>query len=296
MSHDKDNLHSPVVETLWFIARGETLMGPFTANQIADKVSSREFSALDYCWRQGFSEWRPVNSVEEFDRRGKIKTLSPYPTVEIPGALNPKQFGTPNSANFNSAKTTLTKKVSHQKKDKIEITFAKVRRGPLSIYEWAGALVFCLLFSYLSVDFALNEVEKNLMSRFQFIRMGAMKSDGFIPNEGSPSGKVTPLWMWDPLLSAPGIKEVNQLENLRSKDPGIPVLPQNFAGFYNQTESSDWLSSAQNRAPATEPQKKNQLEFDPMISGFTWYRGVFQVQDKAKLKVTPAGSPLHQFP
>jgi hypothetical protein len=291
MSESNTHMRNTAPETLWFIARGDTMRGPFTVNQIADKVASRELSALDYCWRQGFSEWRPINSVEEFDRRGKIKTLSPYPSVEIPGTsrLRGKPAEATEAPSQLREGPRVVRNVYPNKKDKIEVTFARVRRGPLSIYEWAGALVFTLVFTFLAVDFALSEVEKKYSTRIEWLEMGQLKVEGALPSASDSPDKyvnVSPAWMWEPLLSANGVRELERNYKNNYLEPGVPTLPRTYVDYYVQ--GVDESQSQGTRSPASESTHKPK---NIVSAGFTRKQGYLSFSDQFKIRILPQGSP-----
>ncbi len=214
------------VQTYWFVARGDVLMGPFNSTQVADRLKTREFSAFDFCWREGFQEWRPVSSVDEFERRGKMKSLSPYPKIEIPSAptrfpsINEISSPTPSPVdqvpeNLKNSKSRFRlvggssgNFVDREKSErrKIEVSFSRVKKSPLSIYEWTLALGLTLGFAFFTSQFALQEVENALNSRLRFIEAGKPRVLGEFtsPNEMTIPSSGFPPMAWTPLYSAPG--------------------------------------------------------------------------------------------
>jgi hypothetical protein len=293
MAENNDFQNSKELETFWFIARGDVMKGPFTVHQIAEKVSRRELSALDYCWRQGFSEWRPINSVEEFDRRGKIKALSPYPTIEIPGNSGPRDLSSRNTPVSPGEQHKIVKRLPGARREKIEVTFAKVRKGPLSIYEWAGALTFCLIFAFLTAHFALTEVEDRVLKKLAWIELGKVESQGALPlNTANGSEiKVTPVWMWEPLLSAPGVKAIDQVQSL-PREIGIPFIERTYVGFIHQrNEAFPFGNANDDRSPASQEQSGQLPLVNPHVGGYVYYRGALKIGEKLKVGVVPQGSP-----
>ncbi len=64
----------------WFYTSNGTQAGPITQQELAAKVQSGEVTATDLIWKEGMSDWLPMNQVPEFSV----------------GAVNtPSQFGMP---------------------------------------------------------------------------------------------------------------------------------------------------------------------------------------------------------
>ncbi len=64
----------------WFYTSNGTQSGPITQQELAAKVQSGEVRATDLIWKEGMSDWLPMNQVPEFSV----------------GAVNtPSQFGMP---------------------------------------------------------------------------------------------------------------------------------------------------------------------------------------------------------
>lgn len=196
-------------EVIWFVARGAVLKGPYTTDQLQDHIKRKDVSHLDFCWRQGFREWRPISSVDEFDRRADIQALPSYPSVEVPSA------GTlPNPRESSSEASPVAQRV--------EVRFARSKRASISVYEWAGAVVFGVLFAYVATVFALNEVRRGLREQMALVSMGSSVREGEVD-------QAVAIDHLSPLFSAPGY--ASMAANTESRD--MILLSTQISGFRN---------------------------------------------------------------
>ncbi len=183
---------STQAERIWFAARGAKLMGPFSTNELQEKIRRKEIGHWDYCWTQGFTGWRPIASLEAFDRRHRLQKLAAYPTVDAP-------FG-------QAQGLQIQRKQIHKTSGRPLSVVKKSGRGPLSIYEWGLAALLSLVSAYSAVNFVLEDVGQKYADRLQIIKTGATEQFG-----QSFDGAVSPEF-WQPLASAPSLMDVEQLE------------------------------------------------------------------------------------
>jgi len=226
-------------ERLWFIARGNVLKGPFSSALLKEKIQKREFSFLDFCWRQGFNEWRPLGAVEDFDRRTKFKRLPQYPSVEVPtssgGGIYLKDTAPPEGEGVNShrflKRLPEKKSLKHhsnegsiagersdgifKNREKFEVSFARQKRFSITIYEWGFAVMFAVVLSYFVSDYALTELNKNLS-----LYLGQLTA-GTVEERGSQNSAAVSPKFWEPLFSAPAYHDMNSL----SKTWALGTLP-----------------------------------------------------------------------
>jgi hypothetical protein len=238
-------------DALWFVARGATLMGPFSTEQLEGRVKSRELSFLDYCWRQGFREWRPIGSIDDFDRRGRLRSLPDYPNVEVPAGPTPlklqlvdsKQNATPNRKSF-------------------EITLARGRRHSITIYEWGAAAIFSIVLAYFAAVFSVqnfaSEVDQKILLSFE---AGAFEAVGQTNADAVSTDFV------GPLLSAPGLLGGPAIAARGPLNRGPASFVSASVEVSGLTRGREWHLA--------------HPEFDPV------YRRNLQVN--GELKVTPAG-------
>lgn len=65
--------------------------GPFTAEEVREALQTGRTSYSDYAWRDGFSEWKRIGTLEDFNRRLQKRAddgsvTPPPPLPEIPGS------------------------------------------------------------------------------------------------------------------------------------------------------------------------------------------------------------------
>jgi hypothetical protein len=52
--------------TKWFIYQNDTQTGPYTTSDISRLVASGQANTNTYVWQEKFTEWKPMNQVDEF--------------------------------------------------------------------------------------------------------------------------------------------------------------------------------------------------------------------------------------
>lgn len=284
-------------------------MGPFSAAQITDKIKSRELSALDFCWREGFREWRPLSSVDEFERRGKIKSLSPYPSVALPNsngttAGKPQGSGDPIKQNsetpkkdqktFKIFRNELPTETRSEVPRKFIVSFSRAKKSPLSIYEWTLALGLTLGFAYAAVHFALGEVQRTLQARLAFLEAGVPLVLGEFQAQDSealvePEGFVPEAWY--PLYSAPGYVDwANQ--NTHSAMARFEVLVEGLPGNID----GQVLEVNGFRVPGANVKSleltTQGIELDPVLVKRTRVQGYLNPLNPKEILVRYPGSPF----
>ncbi len=205
---------------LWFVARGSVLKGPYTTQQLEGAIKSREISHLDFCWKQGYNEWRPIASIDAFERRKEMRILPEYPSVAVPSSSK-------NSETSADQKNRSPLSLVPRREQNIKISFARSPRQAISLYEWGLALIGGVALAYFSTIFALNEVKRGVETRFELAFLGRAEKVGH--NRWS----TLPL-AWDPLYSAPEfvdlVKDSSYLSPLRSAPPLNFQLPVRIEG------------------------------------------------------------------
>jgi hypothetical protein len=197
-------------EYLWFVARGAVLKGPYTTERLEEKMQKREISFLDYCWRQGFNEWRPLASVDAFERRSRLKKIPSYPNVPVPG-------GSKNASGT----------VADRRKPSVELRFSRRISGAFSIYEWTYAALFAVALSYVTSTYALYQVKKGYFFKLE----NSLTGRGIAL--GTQEANLHPE-VWEPLFSAP---EYLQSANLLSMPVRIEGIPRNQVGSHAELQN-----------------------------------------------------------
>lgn len=193
---------------LWFVARGSVLKGPYTSAQLETCLKNKEISHLDFCWKQGYGEWRPIASIDDFERRKEMRVLPAYPSVPVPSS-------SANSEANEAHKNPLS--LVPRREQNIKISFARSPRQAISLYEWGLAIIMAVGLAYFSTIFALNEVERGIMARFELALLGREESLGVQKWGALPQA-------WEPLLSAPEFMDLAKAESFQSPNRVAPPL------------------------------------------------------------------------
>ncbi len=187
----------------WFIVRGDELLGPYMSAQIFDQLRDASLGPSDFCWKDGFSEWRPLASVSEFGNecRGKTFAVITYPKLAIPSQ---KGTETGKRRRASDGMTMLSLAPEHRKV--VQVNFAKTRVRRLSLYEWAFAMAFAMVCTFLGSKLTLDAVlsrmeqlrqQRHVAGRYQ--RLGMASENTY----------VLPAYAAMPLLSAPMLSETD---------------------------------------------------------------------------------------
>jgi hypothetical protein len=252
-------------DILWFVARGNVLKGPYTTEQLFDCIKRKEVAYLDFCWRQGFREWRPISSVDDLDRRKRLSRVPSYPTVEVPGGGS--EVPAPKSAVSNRREET-----------PVRIAFTRSRRHNISLYEWAFAIIFAVGFAHFSTQFALKTVSED------FLRLWDLKVLGRVESVGDRVTSPTPE-VWAPLFSAPSLAdtadsgfvslEVSQIGTARPSADGVELAGYSVKGPLAQWES--W--------------KVQDTALDPVYTRTFEIHGRLSTRDARLIEIEATGEP-----
>ncbi|HVJ64830.1 MAG TPA: DUF4339 domain-containing protein [Bdellovibrionota bacterium] len=183
----------------WFVARGDDLLGPFMSSQLFDQLRDATLGPSDFCWKDGFAEWRPIASVSDFasECRGKTFAVVAYPKMGIPSQ---KSLDTGKRRRAADSMTLLS--LAPENRKVVQVNFAKTRVRRLSLYEWAFAMIFAMVCTYvgskLTLDAVVTRMEQLRQQRYvagRFQRLGTVSEDAFVLSEYAAL----------PLLSAPSL-------------------------------------------------------------------------------------------
>ncbi|MBS1983171.1 MAG: DUF4339 domain-containing protein [Bdellovibrionales bacterium] len=267
-------------EEIWFVARGSVLKGPYTSAQIEEKIRKREFTYFDFCWKQGFREWRPLSAVESFDRREKVRKVPSYPQVPVPSTSG-ADSRTPGAQ---APVLPLRRETDHRIP---EIRFAKQRRHSITAYEWAAAVCFAVMFAYLASSYALNEVKQSILQRVELHDLGRPQSFGTAEHSVEAS-------FWDPLYSAPSFADT---AHLPSSADGITqttaTLPVKLRGHAqpqkaNAFQMNGYAVNTDHGAPVWTAAD---YDLDPVYSRVVEFRGYLSPANGSVILVKHPGDP-----
>lgn len=253
-------------EILWFVARGNILKGPYSTEQLFDCIKRKDIGYLDFCWRQGFREWRPISAVDDLDRRKRLKRVPTYPSVEVPGggAELPPLRAVPS--------------VPRREERAVRIEFSRGRRGNMSVYEWAFAIIFAVIFAHVSTRFALNRVAEDFGRLWNLKYMGAVETVGNVGEEPQPA-------VWAPLFSAPSFSDAVETGTVtmevRKMGSALPVDGQAVVAGYAVTGP----------LAAWDSWKVEDTELDPVYTRTFDIHGKLSAKDGNRIGIQATGEP-----
>jgi|GEM_PF-1557863 len=253
-------------EILWFVARGHVLKGPYTTDQLFDGIRRKEIGFLDFCWRQGFREWRPISAVDDLDRRQRLKRLPAYPSVEVP------------CGGIVDAPPTRPVIVGRGEPRSVKVNFSRTKRYNISHYEWALAIVFAVGFAHVSTQFALDRVSGD------FRRLWEMKALGRVETTGDLN-PAPPPEVWAPLFSAPSFAE--------TAESGLVSMDVQWMGSPRSQGPNVLLSGYSVTGPlaAFEAWKVQDTELDPVYTRAFEIHGKLSTHDAHVVHIQATGEP-----
>lgn len=258
-------------EIFWFVGRGSVLRGPYTTAQLQERIQKRDVSYFDYAWRSGYTEWRLIGSLEELDRRVRLKRVPAYPTVSVPGG------------GAKTAAPASSRSPSKPPKD-VQLHFARVRRGSMGFYEWSVAVLASLAIAYGTLNFALDEVSRGFHNRVELFRLGHTVEVG----EGRTA---LPPQVWSPLYSAPEFKETAEAMDLwrgRALDLAVRHVAQPVP-----TEKATWRAGDYTVHAPTDLSLRDarKSELDPVYVQSVEFRGRLSPSNMKVIFVRERGDP-----
>lgn len=216
---------------LWFVGRASTLHGPYSHEQLLKALAAGEFDPGDYCWRQGFNEWRSICAVDDFGFVKKPYIVKSYPEIPAP-SRDSQPTRDPEAHSVDYAKELLRKKSSNYFEQISETKTVKVRlerqgRFEMGLWERTGMILFAIFLAWGTTWFALSEVENRFADKLEKRLVGKGKNIG-TPAEFSSQNSWS-LHELGPILSSKGIMESDTTWNITGSFQRIvnDGLPQN---------------------------------------------------------------------
>lgn len=191
----------------WFVAKGETLQGPFSTVELTKLIQDDKISLKFFAWKDGFKEWRPIYGIEEFSslQKGNEKGLN-YPVLPTPG---------------HATTPAIRKEQTPYQVPVYKVRFARSRFSDLRKSEILGIFFITLLFSFALLEFAFRTFEQ------QWEQVWGKRISGSLYRLGFEETAV-PMELVQPLLSAPGLKyqdenwmAVQMESNIDRQHPGM---------------------------------------------------------------------------
>ncbi len=186
---------------LWFVAAGPRLKGPFTFEELAVELDANRVSPGDFCWRQGFQEWRPVCSVDEFGiSRDRPTLLSPYPSVPLPSTGRVGRRSTDRSSANPLSYVSPTRPRIVEEHRVVRLRVQKNSKSTMTWVERIGFFLFAIAFAYVSVWVVASEFEKAFHKKMMIQRLGRSEELG---DPWLKEKALNPILV-EPIFSAPG--------------------------------------------------------------------------------------------
>ncbi len=210
---------------LWFVASGNNLRGPFLFEELVVELDSLRVSPGDFCWRQGFQEWRPVCSVEEFGiSRERPTLLSPYPSVPLPssGAIGRRSADRRNNP---LSYAVAPRKRAVEERRVVKLRVQKNLKSTVTWFERIGFFFFTILTSYLSVWVVTSEAELGLDKKVFIRNLGQLESFGTLHNQEN----AIPFFAAGPIFSSPGYSNYSIAIDVRLDGAFEKIGIQSFA-------------------------------------------------------------------
>jgi hypothetical protein len=302
-----EKISKETADRLWFVARGSVLKGPYSTDQLREKVTKKEISFMDFCWRQGFNEWRPIGSLDDFDRRHRLKSLPRYPNVEVPASMtggiylqdtSPPEEEKPVDHRGNPKKSILKSNYVPAlnsipgPRARFEVSFAKQRRHSISIYEWGLAAILGVLMAYFSAQFAMNEVSRSVSQHLSLLVAGVNQRVG----ERSKNENSKPVHpeMWMPLYSAPSFMETLPFPHEERLALASPVSMDVELLGHVKSQKNGWLLKGYAVEMNGDPDfwSAQDSGLDPVYLRPVQVFGKLSPQDGMKLQVHLKGEPI----
>ena len=195
---------APSPESFWFVVNEQTLKGPFTSGEILKLVSESKLEAGSYCWKQGYSEWRPLCSIEEFGLSAKPFVVKSYPKIAIPSAK-------PRKLRVNRRKNARAYSASHQpwrdnseeQKRPVRVLLNKQNSWGVGNRERLFMAMFCVGVAWWASSAALDSVEEQFLLLMQKRNTGRWAQ---IDSQGLTQNQPWALSWLSPIMSAPGMQ------------------------------------------------------------------------------------------
>ncbi len=193
----------------WFVAQGSLLKGPYSTTELKKLIDQKEIGEKFFAWRDGYREWRPLYGIEEFKLEKNTEAF--YPSVPVPGVHVPAPL---------SSDTSETSHHHSQKNMAVyKVRFSRSRWSDLKKSEIFGFFLISLSFTFAVLYLSFTTFEK------EWQQVWGRRSSAMLYSVGS-NFEALPLYMIDPLLSAPGLEHqaehwiaVEQEANMDRYDP-----------------------------------------------------------------------------
>jgi len=236
--------------TFWFVAKEKLLTGPFTFEQLLEELAAGHMDPGDYCWRQGFQEWRPLCSVEDFGFQVKPYVVRAYPAVPVPSARASSDApGAKSSVTAQNNKSQVTANGATGSKT-IKVRLETQRRLQVGLWERVAMIVFAVCFAWASTWVALSEVKDSFTALYQRHLVGQILTLGDTSH-------------------LPSVSESEEVpQELTTRDPASLGTSTSTSHFWSFQQLAPVLSAPGLEAFQTEAWPVREIVQRPVVSAF----------------------------
>lgn len=192
----------------WFVARGQSVSGPYTSDQLHDRISQGKTDLGDYCWKQGFSEWRPLSSVAQLELSSRPCLVSPYPSAPLP-TVAPRKLRRKRVLQTQSGAVKRPLKGNPWEQDQrqkpVTVRLQKQNSRAVNHWERVGMVLFAFAMAWLATVVALKQTQEGFEYLWDQTLVGQEQIVHAQEIESTDHWK----WQWvGPLMSAPGLNNL----------------------------------------------------------------------------------------
>jgi|GEM_PF-3474792 len=235
--------------TFWFIAKEKLLAGPYTFEQVLAELACGHLDPGDYAWRQGFQEWRPLCSVEDFGFQVKPYVVRSYPHVPVPSAK-----AASDAPGAKSSKTAVTNKIqvggSEPGSKTVKVRLETQRRLQVGLWERVAMVMFAICFAWAATWVALTEVQESFESLYE---------------QHVAGGHVVIGDVWHASFAE---ADVEVVEEMTSREPASLGRPEGHARFWTFEQIAPVLGAPGLEAFETESWPVSTTIQRPLVSPF----------------------------
>lgn len=208
-------------EKTWFVYHGDHHEGPFALPEIESRMAQGVFSTLNFVWKEGMGDWKPMTEVADFATLIKNNA----PPVEIETQPTPVATHEPTVAMELPKKSASTPK-------------RRIRYGALLAVALFGGVSILLIQGYLNPFFEIPVVKSSSRAALDLARPTLLRVSDQVPGLGV---WISPI----PALDDVSPEDFEELKaKARTTGLGIAVSRMNLAEptFYLSSNQPDGTS------------------------------------------------------